>query len=108
MNINITTKNLELTPAISGHIEKKMAMIEKLIKKPVARGAASLDFEVARTTKHHKKGAVYYAEANLLLVGHKIRAEQTGENIYQAIDAVKQLLKQEISKHKEKYPKLLA
>ncbi len=57
--------------------------------------------EIARTTRHHKSGNIFYAEANLHLPKQILRAEHSDWNIRVAIDKVKDKLKQEIKKYKE-------
>ncbi|MFA5172955.1 MAG: ribosome-associated translation inhibitor RaiA [Candidatus Paceibacterota bacterium] len=103
MNINITAKNLELTAPLKVFIEKKLESISKLVGKWEEKGAVEIDFEVARTTKHHHKGDVFYAEANLKL-GRKeiIRAERSSNDIREAIDTVKDVLKEEVNRYKKK------
>jgi ribosomal subunit interface protein len=103
MNINITAKNLELTDPLRVFISKKLESISKLVGKWEEKGAAEIDFEVARTTKHHHKGDVFYAEANLKLGrGEIIRAERSSDNIREAINMVKNVLKEEINEYKKK------
>lgn len=104
MNINIKAKNLELTEPLRVFIEKKMGSLSKLLMKWEKEKAATLDFEVARTTRHHHKGDVYYAEANLKLGRGEtiIRAERDSDNVREAINMVKEVLKEEVKKYKKK------
>jgi len=102
MNINITVKNLELSPAIKEYIEKKMNSLDKFMKKWETEGSVELNFDAGRMTKHHHKGNVYYAEANLKVPGNMIRARKTNEDLHAAIDEVKEVLAEEIKQYKEK------
>ncbi|MDD4761840.1 MAG: ribosome-associated translation inhibitor RaiA [Candidatus Pacebacteria bacterium] len=103
MNINITAKNLELTDSLRVFINKKLESISKLVREWEEKGAVEVDFEVARTTKHHHKGDVFYAEANLKL-GRKelIRAERSSNDVRDAIDMVKKILKEGVNKYKKR------
>lgn len=102
MKINIKSDGLDMTPAIKQFIEEKIGSLDKFIKRFEGYGDAKATVEIARTTKHHQHGEVYYAEANLNINGEVIRAEQTDENIRAAIDKVKDTLKLEIKKYKGK------
>ena len=102
MKINISVKNLELSPAIREYIEKKMGSLNKFMKKWETEGSVKLSFDAGRTTKHHYKGNIYYAEANLKIPGKMIRAYKTNEDLHAAIDAVKEVLSAEIKQYKEK------
>lgn len=102
MQIDIKTKQLDLTPAIAEFIEEKIGSLSKFIQRFEEKGEAKASVEIARTTNHHHQGEVYYAEVNLNIDGVVLRAEQTDEDIRAAIDKVKDILKVEIQKHKEK------
>jgi ribosomal subunit interface protein len=102
MKIKIKATDITLTPAIKQYVEKKMKSVEKLLKSFEKEGEAYVYFEIARTTHHHKSGNVFYAEANVDLLGENVRAEQRAEDIRAAIDKVKDILKREIKELKEK------
>jgi len=102
MSINIKTKNLEITPSLKNYLDEKISSISQLVKKWEEKGAVKINFEVARITKHHHKGDVFYAEVNLFIEGTNIRAESLDDNIRKAIDLVKDKLKIEIKKYREK------
>lgn len=93
---------LDLTPAIVEYAKNKIGSLEKFILNTEKQGEAVVIVEIARTTKHHHQGEVYYAEANLNLGGTMLRAEYIDEDIRSAIDKMKDVLKLEIKKHKEK------
>ena len=101
MKINIKAKNFELTPAIKGYVEEKMSYLDRLMSDIHVLGAVSLDFEVGKTTMHHNKGGVFYAEANLQVPKRIIRAQKTDENLHAAIDEVKEVLAREVKEYKE-------
>lgn len=102
MKIRIKATNLELTPAIEEYIETKIESLGRLMKRFKDRGVPKMEVEIARTTKHHKKGDVFYAEINLYLPGKDLRAEYSASDIQAAIDKVKDKLKIEIERYKEK------
>lgn len=101
MNIIINASKLDLTPSMTKYIEDRMGSLEKFIKK-IEDAETKVVVEVARASRHHKSGEVFYAEANLHLKGCIIRAEETDADVRAAVDRVKDILRLEISKFKEK------
>ena len=59
-----------------------------------------MSVEIARTTRHHHKGDVFRAEANVALPGKMIRAEQATKDMRTAIDRVRNTLRLEIAKYR--------
>lgn len=103
MQIIIKSTNLSLTPSLRIYIEKKLGRIDKLVKKFDTGGATRLHLEVARTTKHHHKGQVFMAEANLFLPKRTLRAVEKSYNLRTAIDILKHKLHLEIIKYKTRF-----
>jgi ribosomal subunit interface protein len=101
MNINLKASGFELTPAIRDNVSKKLQSVQKLLSKFDSGSEVKLDFEVAKTTRHHQKGDVFRAEANLLLPKKLIRAEAVEEELSAAIDKVKGILLEAVKKYKE-------
>jgi ribosomal subunit interface protein len=58
--------------------------------------------EVALETLHHKKGKIYYAEANIKVPGRIVRSEARGEDIYQAINEIKDELQRALKEYKKR------
>ncbi|MBU4348216.1 ribosome-associated translation inhibitor RaiA [Patescibacteria group bacterium] len=101
MNLDIKFTNLDLTPVIKEYIENKILPLSKFIEKWEKIGAVNAQFELARTTNHHRKGEVYYAEINIKLNGKTLRAEHSALDAYEAIDKAKDIIKESIIKLKE-------
>lgn len=99
MKINIKSKNLELTPAIKSYAQEKMDMLEKYLG---SIQVVNCDFEVEKTTNHHQKGNIFRAEANLEVPGELLRVEKEEEDLYKAIDKVKDHLMRSIRRYKQK------
>ncbi|MBI4159537.1 ribosome-associated translation inhibitor RaiA [Candidatus Wolfebacteria bacterium] len=102
MRIVITATQLDLTPALKEYIEKKIGSLAPYLKRFETTADIEVEIEVARTTRHHQKGNVFYAEGNIRLLDSRIRAERRAPDIRVAIDAVRNTLQQEIAKYKEK------
>ncbi|MBX4200039.1 ribosome-associated translation inhibitor RaiA [Candidatus Parcubacteria bacterium] len=99
MNINIKATGIEMTPAISSYAEKKISSIEKYIEKgksPVVQ------MEVGKNTKHHKEGPFFRAEVKIVGLGKDVYAVCEAEDLYAAIDMVRDEVVQEITRDKSK------
>src|SRR5258708_650299 len=98
-------KTFDLTPSLSLYIENKLSPLAKFVKHFDETGEAQIWLEISRTTRHHRKGDVFMAAADLRLPGKILRGEAEAENIRKAIDLVKQELQSEITKYKTKLMK---
>lgn len=102
MIIKIKATNFELTPALYDYALIKMGRIRRFLVRQEKTSDAELRIELARTTKHHQKGQVYYAEANLKVAKTLLRAEVKEYDIRAALDVLHNILEQKISKFKER------
>lgn len=102
MKILIKATELELTPAIYDYIEEKIGSLSRFVGKFENKDILKIKVEIARATRHHRHGNVFYAEANLRLPGKTLRAEHFDWDIRVAIDNVKDKLRQEIRRYKTK------
>jgi len=100
MKVTIKATNLKLSSEIKKAIEEKIATLDKFI--PHIDGSVKAYVEVAIETRHHRKGSIYYAEANIEVPGALLRSEAKEENIYKAINRVKDELQVLLKKYKEK------
>lgn len=105
MKINTKATGLDLTPSLRVYIQSKLSSLEKFIRKFDARGVAEMWLDVGRTTKHHHKGPVFRAEADLRLPGKILRAEEESSDLRVAIDAVRTKIHLEIEKYKTRFLK---
>jgi len=101
MKIIIKTKNLQLTESLENLINKKMESLKKFTRILKSEGT-EIFVEVEKETKHHKKGNIFLAEAQIHLPGKSLMAKSHGENINKAITKVKEELEKEIRKYKTK------
>lgn len=100
MNINIKSSHLEMTPALKKYVTDKMEMLEKYLGKRVK--VINCDFEIEKVVGGQHKGEIFRAEANLQVPNDMLRVEKTEEDMYKAIDKVKDHLVLVIKKYKEK------
>ncbi len=98
LKINIKGTNMELTEAIKNYVNEKIGSLEKYYE-----GILEARVDVGVTSKHHQKGTIYRAEVNLEVPQKGVlRAEATRDDLYLAINEVKNDLQIQIKKFKEK------
>lgn len=97
MTINIHATGIELTPALRQYAEDKIGGLTKFFD-----GILSIDIDVGARTHHHQKGEIYYAEANMRIPGRVVRVVKEEADVYKAIDKLKDHLKVDLEKAKEK------
>ncbi len=93
MTLNIRHRHVELTEAIKAYVQDKMGALKKYTG--MIRHA---DVEVGKTTTHHKNGDIFVCRALLELEnGNIVRIDREANNLYKAIDKVKDHARQELS-----------
>lgn len=104
MKVNLQGKNIELTEAIKDYILKRATNLEKLITGIEKRGGeANAFFEVEKATHHHNKGEdVFHAYGKITIDGKEFYSSADKEDLYQAIDEIKENLFREINKNKDR------
>lgn len=99
MNIRITAPTIGLTPAISDYTEKHLETIKKFLADDPA---AQCDVELAKTTNHHKHGDIFKAEIHIVAKGENIYASVEREDLYAAIDEVRDEVVRKLKSGKDK------
>jgi ribosomal subunit interface protein len=100
MNIQIKSTNIKLTQAIGDYVHKKFESLDKFLRDVPADTLCYVD--VGKTTRHHKNGDVYRADVNLNYDGKKLYACAETEDLYSAIDELKDELGRELKTVREK------
>ena len=91
MNLNLTGRHLEITPAIREHVTSKLDKVKRHFD-------SVIDINVILSVDK----LVQKAEATVHLSGKNIHAETEDSNLYVAIDALIDSLDRQVLKHKEK------
>jgi|SRR3989338_7067953 len=108
MKINLKSTNIELTPAIHDYVIKRVTNLEKLLSNIEEEGGeVNVNFEVAKSTNHHKSGDVFHADCLINIKGEEFYSSSDKEDLYQAIDEIKEILFREIRKNKDRKQTLL-
>lgn len=91
MNINLTGRHLEITPAIREHVTAKLGKIKRHFDHVI-------DINVILSVDKLKQKA----EATVHLSGKTVFAETDDNNLYVSIDNLVDALDRQILKHKDK------
>jgi ribosomal subunit interface protein len=94
---------MEMTEAIEDYVIKRVTNLEKLLSKMETDGGeAVVSFDVSKNTNHHKAGSVFHADCRIQVKGEEFYGSADEEDLYMAIDTVKENLFREISKNKDR------
>ena len=100
MHIIITGVHMEMTEAIRDYTMEKMKSLDKYV--PHDDTSGKLTVELSRTSNHHAHGDVFQAEGILHIRGKETASRTTQDDLYKAIDVLKDMLARELSQHKDK------
>jgi len=87
--------NIELTDAIGVYVDKILDAIEKHVEPDDTSALA--DIEVGKTSQHHKSGEIFRAEVTLHTRFGTFRAVSETNDLYAAIDDVKDEISQSLA-----------
>jgi putative sigma-54 modulation protein len=99
MKINIKATGISLTTSISEYIEKKINMLDKFFQD---FDDVLVNVEVGKISKHHKSGDIFRAEIQITAGGQTYYAESETEDLYAAIDVVKDDIVHELTSKRKK------
>ena len=103
MKINFQGKNIEITEALHDYVVKKVTNLGRLLSEIEEQdGEVVVLFSLSKTTHHHKGGEVFHADCSINIKGKKFYSSVNRQDLYEAIDEVKEDLFREITKNKDK------
>lgn len=88
MKVNVNFTNVDSTENLYSYARDKMAGLKKYYD-----DIQQMDIDIGRTSNHHKKGDVFYCESNIHVPNDMIRVVKETEDLYKAIDKVRDHLK---------------
>lgn len=97
MNLNINSTGIDLTEGIKQHVEEKFGDLDKFFD-----NIQKISVDVGMRSQHHNKGKIFYSEVNVHVPGKNIRVVKEADDLYKAIDKVRDHLKSEIKEYKDK------
>jgi len=105
MKISYKTKDMSMTRAIEDYADKKFSAMDRFIDQNDQ--SVLCEVELGKTTRHHKSGDFFRAEINLHIAGKDLYAASEKEDLYFAIDEVKDEIIQQITSHRNKTTTLM-
>lgn len=97
MAINISARNFELTDAIQQYIHTKISTLNRYAVELI-----DVDVEVSKNM-HHRKGPVFHVRWNVQVPHDYFRAEAEMEDLYAAIDTVRDEMDRELLRRKTRW-----
>ncbi len=91
-------KGIESTEAIENYLDKRLKNLDKLVRDDGAHATV----ELGKTTEHHKQGDVFRAEIHLHTKGKEFYIAVEKDDLYSAIDEMRDAITLEIKKFKGK------
>lgn len=96
LSIKISAKNMDLTEPIKDYVYSKLDGMQKFFPQ-----VQLFEVELRQDDKHRK--GHFVAEVNTTVPGTLLRATETHEDLYAAIDAVKDQVERQLQKRKGKH-----
>lgn len=100
MHIIITGVQMEITDAIREYTFEKMKTLEKYVPKDDT--STSLKIEFSKESGHHNHGEIFKAEGILHIRGRTSSLKTTQDDLYKAIDTLKDMLVRDVAQYKDK------
>jgi putative sigma-54 modulation protein len=97
MNVTVTGRNIELTPALKEYLTDKLARSQKHFDHALNIIA------LLSVAKNPSVAASQTAEVTIKLNGSVIRGEESTENMYASIDLVADKIERQLRKYKTRY-----
>ncbi|MBU1558063.1 ribosome-associated translation inhibitor RaiA [Patescibacteria group bacterium] len=98
-NLQIKAINIEMTEAIEDYFREKMNSLDKYID--LSDESVECDARVSKIADN-QSGDIFKAEVSLHTSGKNYGAESTKDNLYTAIDDVRESMARKITSHKDK------
>ena len=99
-NLTILCKDFDLTEALKNHAQEKLASLYKFLNKTESEVAFNL--RLGKTTNHHNSGKIYYADLSIHTAEKNFGGKVESDDIYAAIDILKDDMAENISHYKGK------
>jgi len=96
MELQITGKNMELSPAVRQHIERKVGKLNRHLPK-IIEFKVEVAEEKTKSPQQH-----FVVQATIDSNGTLLRSQERGENLFTAIDKVAEVMSRQIERRKGK------
>ncbi|PIR04001.1 MAG: ribosomal subunit interface protein [Candidatus Magasanikbacteria bacterium CG11_big_fil_rev_8_21_14_0_20_39_34] len=96
MTINVKAVGVDMTDALHTYTKEKFETLTKFFDNII-----KADVTIGKNSDHHQNGDIFFAHATLQIPNHgNLYVEKTEQDLYKAIDKVKDHLKIELEKLK--------
>ena len=95
MILTLRAVGMEMTPAIKAYAEEKFEGLEKFDKEIL-----HVDVDLGMET-HHTSGNIFNCSVTLQIPGEVLKVERSADDLYKAIDKVRDHLREGLSQQKE-------
>jgi ribosomal subunit interface protein len=99
-NITIYCKDFDLTDSIKSYLTDKITMLNKFLN--TDEGEVSFNCRLGKTTNNHNSGKIFYVEVSVHTPPKNYGARIEADDIYVAIDLIKDELSANINNYKDK------
>jgi len=96
MELQITGKNMELSPAVRQYIERKLGKLNRHLPK-IIESKVEISEEKTKSPQQH-----FVVQATIDSSGTLLRSQERGENLFTAIDKVVEVMNRQIERYKGK------
>ena len=96
MELKITGKNMELTPAVRRYIERKLGKLTRHLPN-IIESEVEITEEKTKSPQHH-----FVVQVKATGSGIQLRGEERGGDLFQAIDKVAAIMTRQLENHKGK------
>ena len=97
-NIKINAIGVELDEKVEDYLMKKLESLRKFVD--FNNDEVVTDIRLSKLTKSRRSGNLYRAEISIMTVGKKYGAKGEKDELYAAIDDMKDVISRKISSHK--------
>lgn len=97
MELQITARNMELTPPVRGHIERKLGKLSRHLPH-IIESRVEIAQEKTKSPEQH-----FVARVTVAGDGARFHSEGRGEDLFQAIDRVADTIIRQLEHHKGKH-----
>lgn len=96
MNLVVRGRNINITPRLEEYVDKKVGKLDRYLP-TIDEARMELAVEETRSAQHSQ-----IAQLTVRSRGHILRAEERGQDIFAAIDAVAEKMQRQITRYKDR------
>ena len=105
MKMNTKATNIVLSESVTDYLNKKIEDVKRLLD--LSDETLFMQVDLGRTTRHHHSGEIFRAEINIFSSRGQFRAVTERQDLFSAIDGVKEEIMTEIARRKGRRLSLL-